>query len=333
LSTFGENTMSLINRIITKKLRALVPPRYEKLVTLDKLFNGTEFPEIILLGDSVMERITHEDADARDLGKMVTDLFRDAGRSCIPISGSAYHMLVYDGFIRAMQTRSCFPLVIVLPVNIRSFSPQWDLQPYWQFNDEIKVLNKYCETHGKEIGRLRRKKHENISLREKRIFRDTAVNYPLSLMNRIGQFVDVIESRPQEKAEILKRKREILIFHYSYPLIPQHRKVIALDQILNTLYEHRIKLLIYLTPINFRAGERLVGPGFGSQLAENVEVLSNLIASHARPGLKFADWSCSFDSSYFFSEDLATEHINQNGRLELARMITNEVITLLETKD
>jgi hypothetical protein len=68
-------------------------------------------------------------------------------------------------------------------------------------------------------------------------------------------------------------------------------------------------------------------------LTNNVRVLSNLAAAHARPGLKFADWSCSFDPGCFFSEDLATEHINQNGRLELARRIVNEVSTLLEMKE
>jgi hypothetical protein len=324
---------SLIKKIFAKRFSSILPPPYPMLVLLDRYFSERQFPDVVFFGDSVALRTAKQDTDARDLGRMLNDNLHSNRLSSLVLSHSAYHMLVFKGFVLAMQSKERFPQIIIIPVNLRSFSPQWDLQPYWQFDNEIRILQKYGKTHGTYIGRLRTKRREEIHQLELQEFRNTVVNYPLSELNTIGQFVDVIESVPREEEDAFKRKREIFVFHYAYPLASTHRKLNALIEILDLLSEHEVKVLIYVTPVNYKAGERFVGDGFKHTLDANRQVVRELVCARARPGLAFADWSCLFTSDYFFSEDLATEHINDLGRKELSRYITQEVLTLLEMKD
>jgi glycosyltransferase involved in cell wall biosynthesis len=328
---FLPSVKKLITKKITKHFSLFLPPRYPPLALLDQSFKGRKFPDIILFGDSVMERIAKEDSDPRNLGEMLTANLHAEGLSGLLISYSAYHLLVYKGFVLAMQRKACFPKLVVISVNMRSFSPQWDLQPYWQFDDEIRILQKYYESNGR-VDRLRIKKPEDIPAREIQAFNDTAVHYPLSKLQTIGQFVDVIESKPHIESEIAKRKQEIFIFHYTHPLSANHRKVRALDEILKLLSLNQVMTLVYLTPINYMAAKRFVGEEFTLPLQRNIQVIKNVVAANAWPGLKLIDWSRLFDSAYFFDEDLATEHLNEHGRQSLSHRIVTETLALLSTE-
>ena len=316
---------------ITELKQRLLPPLYPCLVQLDKKFNQkASSPEILYLGDSVVERTSKTDEDIRSLGDMVVDALSPK-LSCVTISHSAYHPLVYYNLVAAVESMTRFPMVVILPINMRCFSPQWDLQPYWQFDEEIQILKNYQGSAGKKIGRLRSRKQEEIPLREIKTFNGTIVNYPLSELDRIGQFVNLIDSRPHEDDKAFQRKREIFIFHYTYPLSSEHRKIFALRETIRLLHRMDVSVFAYLTPINVQAGERFAGSGFKNQLEKNVQIIKDLVKTHMWPGMQFADWSSSFDSREFLSEDLATEHLNQSGRQKLSSWIVYGVFSLLGT--
>jgi hypothetical protein len=93
------------------------------------------------------------------------------------------------------------------------------------------------------------------------------------------------------------------------------------------LRELNIRVLTYITPINYQGGERLVGDGFINLIRANVDVVRYSIASFLdKDDVRFLDLEEAFSSDYFFNADEASEHLNQRGRAQLAKTIANEIL-------
>jgi hypothetical protein len=208
---------------------------------------------------------------------------------------------------------------------LRSFSPQWDFHPAWQFRDEIKVLNRYPVTSSINIRPYDELNVKPILLR---LYDANWINYPIVGFKLIGYFRKLIKSVPESDTERKFRLKNIFIFHYLHLLICHHTKLIAFDECIKLLHDMGIKTVVYVTPINWQAGEKYVGPGFVEKIKSNVKcVFDTVSASLDKGALRFSDFSTLLDSDCFFSEDNATEHLNQKGRGILAHHIKEMVFS------
>lgn len=282
-------------------------------------------PQILYLGDSVLERVSWSDKDKRTLDRMVAGHL-PAGKRLLCISHSAYHLKVYYYLLRILKCTRQRPELVVLPVNMRSFSPQWDWNPAWQFDEEIRILKNYIETPGMEIPVLETLL-DSVPLTEAEKMKE--VKYPFTDLRRFGEFHDLIKSIPSTENEKAARKKQIYIFHYLHALTSTHPKVQALLMIVDLLRELNIDLMVYITPINYQGGARFVGEGFCNKLRANTSILRDLMFEYIeQKTVHFLDLSETLSSEYFFHADEATEHLNQDGRTQLAERITSEIILM-----
>ena len=288
--------------------------RYSKLVLLDHVYNGNKPADVLILGDSVMERVAREDTDRRSLGQMIGDGLKP-DHSSLVLSGTGYHPWVYYDLLLALSWMRHRPKVVVYPINLRCFSPQWDLNPAWWYNDVHQIIVHYYWSGS--VGRVLTRKPSRDALVT---FRGTRVVYPTSILKTVGEFLDAIAKKPTSAEEARLRKETIFTFHYMYPIENRSDKVLAIKASLRLAREFGMNVLAYITPINFIAGKNFAGPAFRSQIASNIGILSEAIKPHS--GI---DWSRIFGPGLFFSEDLATEHINQDGRQELSSRIIQEI--------
>lgn len=282
-------------------------------------------PEILYLGDSVLERISWNDRDKRTLDRVVAG--RLAGRKrLLCISHSAYHLKVYYHLLQILKCTPQKPELVILPINMRSFSPQWDLNPAWQFDEEIDVLKKYIQAPGSKIPALG-KPADSVPLTEAE--KTMEVKYPFTELSHLGEFHDLIKSSPSSEDEKCYRKKQIYIFHYLHPLLPTNPKALFLTRITELLRELSIDLLVYVTPINYQGGARYVGDGFVDLIHANIDVVRDFLAPFSgQSAVRFLDLSEALSSQYFFHMDEATEHLNQHGRAQLAETIANEVLLM-----
>jgi hypothetical protein len=326
---------ALIEHFLPKKGRVsrlygkLFPRPYPKLMELVRTFDQSRTPpQVLYLGDSVVERVAHEDTDRRPLNQMVLDALRK-NYTGLSISYSAYNPQVFYYLLAALERMKHKPKIVILPINMRCFSPQWDMQPQWQHEEEIQILEKYIENPQGRIGSVTDRSMRIISPSQFDLFNETRVNYPLSSLNRIGQFIKLIESKPITQEEAAWRRQQIFIFHYTHPLATDHRRLVALINIFTLLARMDVKTFAYITPINREAGERYVGPEFRNQVKANVDMLSNQVLKHVNPAIQtLRDYSFRCPARAFFQDNLATEHLNQLGRLELTHLIAEEVLQL-----
>ncbi|WP_216907215.1 hypothetical protein [Synechococcus sp. CCY 0621] len=302
--------------------------RYTDLTRLLELFSSEETaPNVLYLGDSVVERTSKHDSDARTLGKMLADCLHDK-LSVASISGSAYHMQVFLGFVQILSTLRLQPKMLVLPINLRSFSPQWDLNPLWRLEPEIAAIKSYlAEPH--RGSPVLEKADQNKLVDAIDSYANRVVEYPLSEFSQIGQFREVIASNPQDETEKNCRWRHIYIFHYTHPLDCSHPKLGVLTEIINQLADMGIKILLYITPINYCAGLRHVGSEFEAIVRENIRVITNCIDQHTSlDSTRLLDYSTLLTSDYFFHDNDPTEHLNQAGRSALANSLADQVLDL-----
>ncbi|MCL4267993.1 MAG: hypothetical protein KJZ72_00540 [Anaerolineales bacterium] len=301
-------------------------PPYPELVGLLEGFNNTvPAPDILFFGDSVLLRVSRDDTDTDTLDQMLSKKL--GGKlKLLSIAHTAYHMQIYKSLIRVLDVTKRKPRVVILPINLRSFSPQWDFYPAWQFHDEIQAVENYLSNPSLEIAGVNEVSATSNLLR---LFDAIPVKYPLTELNRIGQFRSMIASKSKNEDQKNSRLRQIFIYHYMHPLSEDHPKIKALEECVRMLSVLKIPLVLYVTPINWEAGRKYVGWEFIEAVKSNVNTISNRLSPHQMDNkVNFADLSILLEAGCFFSDDNATEHLNQQGRRLLADEIMKMILEL-----
>jgi hypothetical protein len=278
--------------------------------------DGPKHP-VLIFGDSVMERVSRDDTDNRTLGDMIAAALKEPA---LCVSRSAFNPAIYRGLAAVLERAAARPRKVVLPVNLRCFSPQWDLHPAWQLTGELSAVDDY----------LRKGTIPAIDdvIEGPSFFRNydvARVNCPLSRHATAGEFRELIHSAPEGIPQRNERAREIFNFHYACAFAHDHRKARELARSVELLTKLRCNTLVYLTPINVEAGTRLAGTEWLSAVKENVRRILEVLGGTSSAWLRVRDWSDVFSSAHFFHDDLATEHLNQQGRAALAGLVAAEL--------
>jgi len=284
---------------------------------------GTEDIPVLCFGDSVMERVSRMDTDTRTLGQMLSAALEpNLGSLCI--SHSAYNPKVYYHFATVLETTRRRPRIIVLPVNIRCFSPQWDLYPGWQFDDQIRAIQTYLAHPERGVPSI--SGSTSVPIKSKQRFLDTSVKYVGSDYTRIKEFVDQIAAQADNDTAQTARQKVIFTYHYMHPLDSEHPK---LHLLLDTIRQYErlgVRTLLYFTPVNVQAGETLLGQMFSHTVQTNVDTVKQALRSATEiQRVVVRDWAAQFSADEFFHALEPTEHLNQNGRLRLTALIANEI--------
>ncbi|MBY5682628.1 hypothetical protein HFO32_10715 [Rhizobium leguminosarum] len=266
--------------------------------------------DVILFGDSVMERVSREDIDRRSLGEMASDSL--SPRSVLVLSRSAHNPDIYLPLLLALKKARRKPKTIVIPINLRSFSPQWEKSPDWTFEQEKQIVSGYLRWRWSSI-----KPVEDVFLAPEKhaAFAKERVEYELSPVNTIGDFKRIIASEPSPE-----RSAAIFIYHYTHRLTPDNRRLKNLQECVKIAKSIARQVMLYVTPINIEALNRFVGPKATGIVSDNITTIETALA-----GDRVSNWAASLSETHFFSEDLATEHLNESGRQELAGLIASEI--------
>ena len=284
-------------------------------------------PAVFCMGDSVWKRLSREDVDSRNVGQMLGDSLKHITEIAF-ISHSAYNLRIYLNFIKALAVMRNRPKYVVLPINLRSFSPQWFLNPLWQFELENQVLQDYCFNPEMDIPVIEPVVEYSGIYRK---FDETTVKFPLSDYQTIREFRKQIASVPGNDDDAFQRLRQIFIFHYMHPLAEEHPLLKCLNEALQKISDMNIKTFVYITPINHQAGLRFCGEEFSTQVAINMGLIRAVINRHQSNGMiHYKNYGMLLGSEYFFNLDNATEHLNEHGRKILVENMKKEFISLMD---
>jgi len=106
-----------------------IPP---EIVRLDAYLDSRT--NIIYLGDSTLSLPAGQVTTGEILQEMLPDC------SVGEIAHPAYNLDLYLHYVRYIVRSAHPPDIVIVPINMRSFSPEWDKRPGYQFEEEKKAL-------------------------------------------------------------------------------------------------------------------------------------------------------------------------------------------------
>lgn len=293
-------------------------------------FDSETPPAHLIFGDSVALRVADDDACRGTLEDLVAVELGGEGSCCISHSG--FHSQVYSLFCNALTRLRYQPRSVIIPINLRSFSLSWDIHPDHQFLWETATLDDFAR--GREG---LRQPIESTSV-AKAIFQAVPLYLPSGEIRPIGEFLEVIASRVNRNSGEAwnNRMRDIFTFHYLYNLYPAHRKLRYFGTAIKTLLRKGIGVGLYITPVNYCAGNLYVGESFERCVSANLSMIGGFLRTYgvdvidlaalkvgeikqSSPVMLNLAFECKKHD--FFTPHNATEHLRGAARKVLAENI------------
>ncbi|GIW06787.1 MAG: hypothetical protein KatS3mg060_1592 [Dehalococcoidia bacterium] len=310
LLTAGEIARKAVHRV----WRMLAPPRLPELAALMTRYGRQgDAPAVLFLGDSVLDRVSRTDNDRRSLRTMLEELADDRGGG-LALGRPAFHPGVFVAMMRAVLALPQRPQAVVVAINLRCFSPQWDRHPGWQFEREIVAFERFAAQPFQQAPRLRPFQPSSEAMRA---YDAEPVQYLGGAFDTIGGYRRLIATKPADEQGQRFRRAQIFVYHYLFDLSVDHRRLSQLRELLRLASDAGLPTLLYVTPVNVEGGSRLVGPQFAECIAAHVRAVRDAL-DRDRPVL---DLSALVDSDGFLYPEDPTEHLNERGRAALVRAL------------
>jgi hypothetical protein len=259
--------------------------------------------DVILFGSSVNRYTDAHDTDKRSISEMLNDM--QLQRSVVGFSHNAYNAEIFSWFIETLDKRDRVSTLIV-PLNIRTFSPEWDLRPQYQFFALRHLL------HG--LPYFSNIIFDGLSEHEWHSFPIYLHNYP------VGTVADFSHINPEVSAQ--ETLRQGFIFHYMQPVSPTHRKIVALKRIAQKAQACNMRLIVYVTPIDIERAQRCNVEGFAEYQRRTVEIVRDALQDMP---LEFIDMSTLLPSSQFTYNNYPNEHLTMYGRAVVAGRLSKQL--------
>ncbi len=276
--------------------------------TLDKGY------DVLYFGDSTVGASADTDTDKAPISEMLARL--KPKLSIIDLSRSSNHLGLYEAMIEQIVRSGKKPAVII-PINMRSFSPWYDKRPEFQFEKEIFYMtapSPLVACFYKPLAVFRAIDDNAVTFSE---FYQTPVYRGKKQVGIVADFNDTVLATTTP--ENIKTS---FMLGYMFNLEPNHRKLDSLRNIIDQADRSGFKVYFYITPINHEQGEKFYGEEFKEQMKKNTDTICAILKEKNHP---CANLAFSIDSSYFQSPVLPSEHLNQKGKMfvaeEVAKML------------
>jgi hypothetical protein len=278
--------------------------------------------DILYFGDSTVRY----PRDSQTTPQMLQEYF--AERTVGEVSHAAYSLDLYLHYIQALVRHTAGhdyrPELVIIPINMHSFAPEWDQRPEYQFTEEKLVLD-YGITWSRWFGRPYSVFGGYDSPITTEQFLNTTVYSDTMVVGNVAEFEAALGNARLEEKEDRRfvyyqtlpeegLMANTLIYYYMMPLTAEHRKIQAMLQIVTLLQEQKIGLLFYITPVDTELGDVYLGESFRRRFTANKEVVLTLLAEHNVPVL---DLSYQLEPFYFTD----TEHLQQDGKRYIAEQL------------
>ncbi len=268
---------------------------YPEIAVLD--YNIVNPIDIIYFGDSTVTHYNKQDENQKTTSEMLEDELPNY--SIRPFVHAAYHMEIYLELCKYILKKECQIKFVIIPINLRSFSKWWDLNPRYQF------------------------------VKEKTILRYTYLARPLLAFK-------TFDIKPIKSDEYIKglnldssseeNIKDMIRSFYMYPLTKEHRKIKAMVEIAKVMRESDIKLIFYITPIDYQTGRQYFGKQFAEKTNKNINLIKSLLKDK---GVKPLDLSFELSRPSFNWEEerYVNEHLKEDGRGFVAKQLYQAIKT------
>lgn len=215
------------------------------------------------------------------------------------------------------------PGYVIIQINMRAFSPIWDKEPTWGFEDEKRYFRIFAGTPLMpfwpffsdssffNLGSLPENKYPNNPIFNK--------------LQKLGFMKD--EKYTFSYANSGDATKDSIERFYMYNLTKNHRKIQSLLEIADIFASKKTKLIYYFTPINYQPKKDYIGTEFETHLKKNVAIVKSELL---KKKVTILDFSMSLPSEAFTYEGpheafYINEHLKYQGRRFVAESLAHEI--------
>lgn len=283
----------------------------------DKLRNGVD---ILYFGDSTLYYTNEADQDKRPIYTMLQE--NVPSKKVMPLYHDAYHADVYLAYVRAMLRAPKLkrPNVVIVPINLHTFSPDIDKRPADQFAKEKIYLQYYHTPVFPFLDFLFTMKAFTIEPITADEFSKTPVYFGTKQVGMVKDYQ--AETLGAASPENIRKQAT---YYYLYFLDENHRKLRSLVEIGKQLRQSNIEVVFYTTPIDYQAGEQYLPGEFRRQVEANYQVMQKALNVH-----NFTVLNLTFDlpsDEFSWRGGYMNEHLNDEGRAYVAQKIAETIKT------
>jgi lysophospholipase L1-like esterase len=306
----------IIQLVIPRIIQRGVFPEYESL--LRSLKQGAD---VVYLGDSTVKRYDTQDKDTRSIGTFLQERLPET--SVTEVAHEAYQAKMYAGFAHTIARASPHPRAVIIPINLRTFSPLIDKNPETQFAvDEaflrLGVPGSFYKPFKTFYQAPFHASYANIPWTQEPIILDE------EYLGTVQDFLAFSSSTYS-----LEKERRRIALNYFLPISPTHDYLSSLDTISKTLLAKDITPLYYITPLD-RERMQTFWPDTNARIAQQIDRVHTTI--NAEPEAHLLDLSTLLPSSGFIQELYTSEHLNERGRKAVADALAEAIRPLLQQK-
>jgi len=292
---------------------------FHQMDTLDDLLSTKA--DVLYFGDSTNNSYDASDNDRRTISAMLDSLvpsLRIDG-----VAGTGYSTDLFLEFCYYLIEKVNHPKAVVMPVNLRLFSPFVDLDPNYRFRREKDLLRSQFAYF--------------VFWRPLEIFqsdlagRFRAWRYNRSVVMRgneaFGAVGPTIEFIRENLLNDRRRAWEARMMMDYMPYIGKdHRKLRAVTEAARLLLANGILPVIYITPVNVQLGEEYHPGDFAKIVATNCQLVRQSLDAASTDLLNL-----SFDlpSDAFADEFVPSGHLKKRGRVHVAQEVSNVLMRTL----
>jgi len=295
----------------------MIPNSFDKINSLDTFLATTSGNTYIYFSDSVDFYHSPEDKDKRSISSLLID--RLPGWQGHVVAHKAYHVGVYRSFLEYITKQSSsFPKVVVVPINLRSFSTYWMYNPSWQFLN----LRQYLE-YNSWIYRIFFKPIKGFQVSEKKALPDS--EYKRLTLNIRGEEYGFLRDyfgdqfRETSQANFIKK----IYLYYGETIREDSIRLSELVELANLGKKIGIRVIFYITPVDFITCKQYVGEAIVNTFTQNIKKISGALRNK---NVELYDFSFLLSPTHFYyGSPYPNEHLNQKGRGKLANQIAELV--------
>ena len=246
------------------------------------------------------------------------------------IAHPAYGLEVFYDYVTYMDRSGSWPQTLVLPINIRSFSPAWDMRPAYEFTTERRILGM-----GLPLARFLYRPLDVFGYFQPTVSQQVFLNTPVYdgdvVVGQVRDFETVaagevlgegVENAYREvELEDEETAQAVLTYHYMFRLTPYHRKLNAMIAVAELAAERGVDVIFYITPVNTDQGERFLGAAFRERFADNVRVVQSRLEAASLDNAMLLNLAFGLPA-YGLTD---TEHLTETGKEYVAEQIAATV--------
>ena len=284
--------------------------QYKKLgsIGLDLMFNKVskiKNEDIIYFGDSAIRSSSVMDSIKKSIVEIIND---SLNLNIVDLSNFGSSPIIFNEYVKYLISNDIRPKLIIVPLNLRIFSPlDKNVDILWR----IPLIN---ELRGYPIP------FDVYNLKS-----NFSKIYDLAMIETLSHGKVNIDKWNKSNISGLKKS---YIERYFQTIKNDNKTFQSFVRMTELLIKNKIDFIYYLTPINGNINLVLEDDFFLKRITLNKNKIKSVLNDEFRKN--FMDFSFSIDSSLFTSKGKPDEHLNFLGRKFLADSVGDKILEKLD---